>query len=93
MGDRERRESDPLILTPLRARHDSSERIAAWDIVPPADDETCRWKSIDGRWVAVTIGRDAELGQVIVTSSDGRRHVVDNYEDALTTARLWRAAA
>jgi hypothetical protein len=62
-------------------------------MVPPNGDETCRWESVDGRWITVTFGSDDQLGQAIVTSSDGLREVVDSYEDALATAKLWRQGA
>jgi hypothetical protein len=59
-------------------------------MVPPIGDETCRWESVGGHWVAISMGVDDELGQAIVTNSEGRRDVVDSYEVALATAKLWR---
>lgn len=90
MSERQRRDSDPPILPPLRARHDSFPGVVVWGMVPPNGDEACRWESVDGRWVAVSIGSDDELGHAIVTTSDGRRDVVDSYEDALAMAKRWR---
>lgn len=61
-----------------------------WRLVNPVDAESCRWQCTDGRWVALTLGRDDEIGRVVVTDSGGRRELVDAYESALALARHWR---
>jgi hypothetical protein len=40
--------------------------------------------------VVLTIGSNDELGQVVISASDGRRQVLGTYEDALALARHWR---
>jgi hypothetical protein len=77
-------------LTPLRARRESSAKHVLWGLVAPKDGESCRWQGWDGRWVALSIGQGDELGQVVVTASDGRRDLVASYEGALALARAWR---
>ncbi len=62
----------------------------AWQPVPIHTGESIRWESLDLRWVVVTIGSGAELGRAVVSSSDGRREVVESYEDALALAKRWR---
>ena len=66
------------------------ETYVPWRLVTPRGDESCRWQCIDGRWVALTLGRDDEIGRVVVTDSRGRRELVDAYENALRLARHWR---
>jgi hypothetical protein len=61
-----------------------------WRLVQPVDRESCRWQHSDGRWVALTLGHDDEIGRVVVTDSGGRRELVDAYETALALARHWR---
>jgi hypothetical protein len=58
--------------------------------VPPRDPESCRWQRVDGRWVAVALAVDEELGRVVVFDSEGKRELVDSYEAALELARSWR---
>ena len=77
-------------LPPLRPRRPSLSFLVAWKLVPPKDPESCRWECLDGRWVALTIGHDTELGKVVVTDSGGRREQIESYEDALALAKLWR---
>ncbi len=67
-----------------------AETYVPWRLVHPRGHESCRWQCIDGRWVALTLGRDDEIGQVVVTDSHGRRELVDAYENALMLARQWR---
>ena len=81
---------DPTPLEPLRARRESTGRHHIWSLARAEGDESCRWKSWDGRWVAITIGSGAELGTVVVACSDGRRESTASYEDALALARSWR---
>jgi hypothetical protein len=40
--------------------------------------------------VVLTLGSNAELGQVVISASDGRRQALETYEDALALARHWR---
>ncbi|MDB4964650.1 MAG: hypothetical protein JWN44_339 [Myxococcales bacterium] len=61
-----------------------------WRLVSACNAESCRWQCTDGRWVALTLGQDDEIGRVIVSESGGRRELVDSYEGALTLARRWR---
>ena len=42
-----------------------------------------RWKCVDGRWVAISLGQGDDAGKTIVTSSEGQRQAVDDYESAL----------
>jgi hypothetical protein len=74
----------------LRPRRDSNEFVP-WRLVSPCESESCRWQCTDGRWVALTLGHDAEIGRVVVSDSRGRRELVDSYEGALTLAREWRS--
>ena len=61
-----------------------------WRLVTPRGRESCRWQCTDGRWVALTLGQDDEMGRVVVTDSTGQRQLVDAYESALMLARHWR---
>lgn len=67
-----------------------AEDYVPWRLVTPRATESCRWQSSDGRWVALTLGRDGEIGNVVVTDSKGRRELVDSYEGALELAKSWR---
>ncbi len=62
-----------------------------WRLVTPQGRESCRWQCNDGRWVALTLGHDEEMGRVVVTDWNGRRELMDSYEGALTLARHWRS--
>ena len=68
---------------------DASEYVP-WRLVQPEGRESCRWQCNDGRWVALSLGHDEEIGHVVVTDSGGRRELVDAYESALALARHWR---
>jgi hypothetical protein len=61
-----------------------------WRLVNPVGPESCRWQCRDGRWVALALGHDDEIGHVVVTDSTGRRELVEAYESALALARHWR---
>jgi hypothetical protein len=65
--------------------------VVRWKLVQPGERESCRWQCVDGRWVSLALGHGAELGRVVVASSDGRRELVDAYEAALALAREWRS--
>jgi hypothetical protein len=61
-----------------------------WRLVAAEEGESVRWQCVDGRWVAISIGHDAEAGKTIVSSSEGKRRAVDDYESALSLAKSWR---
>lgn len=75
-------------LAPARPRE--AESYIPWRLVSPLAAESCRWQCTDGRWVALTLGRDSEIGSVVLSDSQGRRELVDTYEGALALARMWR---
>jgi hypothetical protein len=74
---------------PERPRRDSGQ-FMLWRLISPEGGESCRWMCSDGRWVALMLGHDAELGSVVVTDSTGRRVTVDSYEGGLALAHSWR---
>jgi hypothetical protein len=79
-------------LSPLKPRRDTwTGRLVRWHAAPPKAGESVRWESIDGRWVAISLGEGDEIGHAIVCSVDGRRSVVDSYEEALVVAETWRS--
>jgi hypothetical protein len=89
--DRKAGASDEPHLEPLRPRRDSwSMRLIRWHSAPPKDGESVRWESVDGRWIAISLGTGDELGCAVVASVEGRRAVVDSYEAALVMAETWR---
>ncbi|MCU1283113.1 MAG: hypothetical protein JWM53_6659 [bacterium] len=89
--DGKARGPDEPHLEPLRPRRDSwSVRLIRWHAAPPKDGESVRWESIDGRWIAISLGTGDELGHAVVASVEGRRAVVDTYEAALVMAETWR---
>lgn len=63
-----------------------------WRLVPAKARESCRWQSVDGAWVSVTLGHQKDITKVVVAASDGRTEVVDGYEEGLNVARRWRAS-
>ena len=84
--------ADEPHLEPLRPRRDTwSARLVRWHAAPPKPNESVRWESIDGRWISISLGEGEEIGRAIVTSVDGRRAVVDTYEEALVVAETWRS--
>jgi hypothetical protein len=76
-------------IVPERPRRESGYYVP-WRLVSPQGSESCRWLCTDGRWIALTVGHDEDLGSVLITDSDGRRDAVDSYEDALSLARSLR---
>ena len=76
-------------LTLLQPQRDSG-RFVVWRLVRPEGDESCRWITLDGRWISLVLGHGEEIGQVVVADSQGRRVLVDSYEGALDLAKLWR---
>lgn len=81
---------DDLTLEPLQPPRES-QRMARWQTSAPRNGESVRWVSVDDRWVAIALGDGDELGCAVVTSSEGRRTVVDSYEEALMVAETWRS--
>jgi hypothetical protein len=71
-------------------RQSSAIEYVPWRLVTPRGHESCRWECTDGRWVALTLGHEQEIGAVVVTDSDGQRELSDTYEEALALARRWR---
>jgi hypothetical protein len=61
-----------------------------WRLVPARAKESCRWQSVDGAWIALTLGHQKDITKVVVSASDGRSEVVDGYEEGLNLARRWR---
>jgi hypothetical protein len=79
-------------LSPLKPRRDTwSQRLVRWHAAPPKQGESVRWESIDGRWISISLGEGDDIGRAIVASVDGRRAVVDTYEEALVVAETWRS--
>jgi hypothetical protein len=76
-------------LTPLRPRSDSA-RFIIWRLVKPRGVESCRWETLDGRWITLALGHGDEIGSVIVADSTGRRELCDTYEGALERAKALR---
>ncbi len=69
------------------------DQLVPWRLVAAHErknGESCRWECCDGRWVAVALGNDNEHRFVVVTSSRGKRELIDSYEAALALARSWR---
>jgi hypothetical protein len=79
------------VILPLRRRRESTAKHIIWGMVPPKGDESCRWETLDGRWVALAVGSGGDLGRAIVTDSSGRRELVQTYEEGLALARTWRS--
>ena len=78
-------------LEPLRPRRDSwSARLVRWQTAAPRGNESVRWESLEGGFISIALGEGDELGTVIVAGSDGRRAVVESYEEALVVAETWR---
>ncbi len=61
-----------------------------WHSAAPRGDESVRWESVDGRWVALSLGDGDDVGRAVITGSGERRAVVDTYEEALIVAETWR---
>ncbi len=64
--------------------------IMRWRLVGAKAPESCRWECVDGRWVSLTLGQEAQVGMVAVKDSTGRMELVDSYEGALELAKSWR---
>jgi hypothetical protein len=79
----------PDELTPLRVSSPSSEFLV-WRQCSPKPHESCRWETLDGRWVAIALGDGLDLGRAVVTNWSGARVLVDSFEDALELAGSWR---
>jgi hypothetical protein len=61
-----------------------------WSLSQAKPGESCRWECVDGRWVALALATNEELGSVVVLCSDGRRQLVSSFEEALALAKGWR---
>ena len=61
-----------------------------WRLTTAEAGESVRWQCVDGRWVAISLGQGGDAGKTIVTSSEGQREAVDDYESALKLAKSWR---
>jgi hypothetical protein len=81
-------DSEPL--TPLYPDEERTAEFIPWRTTRPHEGEAVRWECVDGRWVALSIGRGASLGSVLVTDSAGRCETLDSYERALELAKRWR---
>jgi hypothetical protein len=68
----------------------SAEVYIPWSLSQAKPGESCRWECVDGRWVALALAANEELGSVIVVCSDGRRELVSSFEAALALAKGWR---
>jgi hypothetical protein len=61
-----------------------------WQKTDAQPGESYRWASVDGRWVALSVGTGSELGVAFVSCSDGRRERAKSFEHALAVAKQWR---
>jgi hypothetical protein len=78
-------------LTPLQPRpRTSTGTFIPWKTVPPHDGEAVRWECIDGRWVTVSLGQGAHVGEAMVCNAAGQCEYVDSFEAALELAKKWR---
>jgi hypothetical protein len=78
---------DKLIpLTPAR----DTGRFVVWRLVKPRAGESCRWETLDGRWITLSLGQGDDIGSVVIADSDGQRRLVESYEGALELAKEWR---
>ena len=64
--------------------------IVLWRTVPAEPGESVRWQCVDGRWVSIAEGHGATAGSFLVSDSSGRCEAVDNPDEALTLAKIWR---
>lgn len=63
-----------------------------WRLVPPKGRESCRWQSIEGDWISLTLGSRGDITKIVIAASDGRAETVEGYEEGLNVARRWRTA-
>ena len=78
-------------LSPLQPRRDTwSQRLIRWSTAAPRGNESVRWESVDGAFISISLGDGEDLGSAVVVGSDGRRAVVESYEEALVIAETWR---
>lgn len=81
---------DSAPLRPLYPEDEKTAELIPWRTTRPHDGEAVRWECVDGRWIALSIGHGASLGNVVVTDSGGRCEALDSYESALDLAKRWR---
>ena len=80
-------------LKPLTPESLEPSTLNDWQMVRPRTQESCRWESVDGRWITLSLGSQvAEVGKVVVADSNGRRELIDSYEGALALAKSWRTS-
>ena len=84
------RRIDSAPLTPLFPEDEKTSEFIPWQTTRPHEGEAVRWECVDGRWVAIALGRGESLGTVLVTDSRGRCESVESYESALDLAKQWR---
>ena len=63
---------------------------SSWHLAAPAPGESCRWMDPTGKWISIVIGEDADIGLILVRSSNGKREAFDSYEEALRFSRSLR---
>ena len=82
--------SDPKVKRPPPGPMSVTGMYVPWRLTTAEAGESVRWQCVDGRWVAISIGHGDEAGKTIVSSSEGKRRPVDDYESALALAKSWR---
>jgi hypothetical protein len=84
-------ESGPVLMANPRYLYDPDLSVP-WRLVEARPNESLRWESADGRWVAIAVGYGASAGMMLVMDSLGRCEAVDRYEEALVLAKGWRSS-
>ena len=82
--------SSPNVKGPPTGPESVTGMYVPWRLSAAQAGESVRWQCVDGRWVAISLGQGKESGQTIVTSSEGQRESVGDYESALKLAKSWR---
>ncbi len=68
----------------------ASGRHLRWQLARAVAPESCRWESVEGQWVSLTIVAKTHPTRIIVQHSDGRSQVVEAHHIALAIAKSWR---
>jgi hypothetical protein len=63
-----------------------------WRLAKPDANESCRWSCVDGRWVSLTIVRNASPVTIVVADSNGHSETVGSHTAALELARKMRGS-